>query len=138
MAAEGLITFDELRVKLAGLEEGLETAQRELEALARRQQRIELLEEDAEEVMRSYAGILPENLRTLDPKERHEIYRMLRLRVVAYPDGTLLASGALGEADHVYTTETTSRCCGRSTRRDGLTFWATMAGTVKGGTLRTA
>jgi len=59
--------------------------------------------------------MMPENLLTLEPKERHEIYRMLRLRVAAYPDGTLLASGALGEADHVYTTETTSRCCGPST-----------------------
>jgi hypothetical protein len=48
MAAEGLITLDELRVKLAGLKDGLETAQRELEALAQRQQRIERLEEDSE------------------------------------------------------------------------------------------
>jgi site-specific DNA recombinase len=120
MAAEGLITFDELRVKLAGLEEDLGTAQRELETLAQRQQRIERLEEDAEQVMRSYAGMMPENLLTLEPKERHEIYRMLRLRVAAYPDGTLLASGALGEADNVYTTESTSRCYGPSTREYGL------------------
>ena len=102
-------------MKLAGLKDSLETAQRELEALAQRQQRIERLEEDSEQVMRSYAGMMPENLLTLEPKERHEIYRMLRLQVAAYPDGTLLASGALGEADHVYTTETTSRCCGPST-----------------------
>jgi hypothetical protein len=108
MAAEGLITFDELRVKLAALEADRETAHRELETLARRQQRIERLEEDAEEVMRSYAGMLPEKLRTLDAKARHEVYRMLQLRVAAYPDGTLLASGALGEAKHVYTIETTS------------------------------
>ncbi|MDQ3941800.1 MAG: hypothetical protein M3254_01685, partial [Actinomycetota bacterium] len=113
------------------LEEGLETAQRELETLAQRQQRIERLEEDAEQVMRSYAGMVPENLRTLEPKERHEIYRMLRLRVAAYPDGTLLASGALGEADHVYTTETISRCCGRSTYPVGLGFSATMAGAAR-------
>jgi hypothetical protein len=64
--------------------------------------------------------MMPENLLTLEPKERHEIYRMLRLRVAAYPDGTLLASGALGEADNVYTTETTSRCYGQSTRGSGL------------------
>jgi hypothetical protein len=103
-------------------------AQRELETLAQRQQRIERLEEDAEQVMRSYAGMIPENLLTLEPKERHEIYRMLRLRVAAYPDGTLLASGALGEADHVYTTETTSPCCGQSTYPIGLIFSATIAG----------
>jgi hypothetical protein len=63
--------------------------------------------------------MLPENLRTLDPKERHEVYRMLRLRVAAYPDGTLLASGALGEADHAYTPEATSPCCGQSTHGNG-------------------
>jgi rRNA maturation protein Nop10 len=131
MAAEGLITFDELRAKLAELEEDRETAQRELEAVARRQQRIERLQEDAEEVMRSYAGMLPENLQTLDPKDRHEVYRMLRLRVVAYPDGTLLASGALGEADRLYTLETTSPCCGQSKYPVGLTFSATIAGAAR-------
>lgn len=36
MAAEGLIDFDELRAKLAGLEETRETARRELEALKAR------------------------------------------------------------------------------------------------------
>jgi hypothetical protein len=71
-------------------------------------------------VMRSYAGMVPENLRSLEPEERHAIYRMLRLRVAAYPDGTLLASGALGEADHVYTTETISPCYGQSSRGSGL------------------
>jgi len=131
MAAEGLITFDEPRAKPAELEEGRETAQRELETLARRQERIERLEEDAKEVMRSYAVTLPETLRTLDPKERHELYRMLRLRVAAYPDGILLALGALGEAAHVYTPETTSRCCGQSTYRSGLRFYATIAGVGK-------
>ena len=131
MAAEGLITLDELRVKLAGLKDGLETAQRELEALAQRQQRIERLEEDSEQVMRSYAGMMPENLLTLEPKERHEIYRMLRLRVAAYPDGTLLASGALGEAEHVYTPETTSRCCGQSTYRSGPASSVRIAGPLR-------
>lgn len=50
------------------------------------------------------------------------------LRLVAYPDGTLLASEALGEADHVYTTETTSPCSSRSTYPGGLIFSATRAG----------
>ena len=75
MIAEGLITFDELRAKLDKLEEDHKAAQRELETPARRQQRIERLPEEAEVVMRSYAGMLPENLRTLDPKGRHGVYR---------------------------------------------------------------
>ena len=123
------MNFEELRVKLAELEDDYETAQRELGTLARRQERIERLEEDAQEVMRSYAGTLHDNLRTLDPKERHEIYRMLRLRIAAYPDGILLASGVLGEAEPVYTPGTTSRCCGPSTHRSGLlTFSSRLSG----------
>jgi hypothetical protein len=41
MAAEGLITFDELRAKLASLEEIWEMAERELEALGARRERLE-------------------------------------------------------------------------------------------------
>jgi hypothetical protein len=128
MAAEGLITFDELRAKLTQLQESYEVARRELEAIDQRRERIKRLEEDAEDVMRSYAGALPEDLRTLDPEERHEVYRLLRLRVTAYPDGTLLASGALGEDQRVCTHETTSPCCGQSTYPIGLIFSATIAG----------
>ena len=70
MAAEGLITLDELRTKLAELEEDRQIAQRELETLVRRQERIERLEHDAEELMRSYAGTLPESLRTQQTSSR--------------------------------------------------------------------
>ncbi len=41
MAAEALITFEELRVKLAGLEETRETAERELAALRGQRESIE-------------------------------------------------------------------------------------------------
>ena len=33
----------------------------------------------------------------LEPEERHRVYNMLRLRTVAFPDGALEVSGALGE-----------------------------------------
>jgi hypothetical protein len=64
MAAEGLITFDELGVKLAELEANRAGAQRELEAIYHRRERLERLEKDTDEVMRTYAGALPGNLRT--------------------------------------------------------------------------
>jgi hypothetical protein len=51
MAAEGLLTLDELRTKLAVLEETRETAQRELEILDRRRERAEDLERDKEIVL---------------------------------------------------------------------------------------
>jgi site-specific DNA recombinase len=64
MAAQGLITFDELGVKLAELEANRAGAQRELEAIYYRRERLERLEKDTDEVMRTYSGALPGNLRT--------------------------------------------------------------------------
>ena len=39
--------------------------------------------------MERYAGMVPESLETLSPQERHRVYRMLRLKVVAHPDDTM-------------------------------------------------
>jgi site-specific DNA recombinase len=58
MAAEGLITFDELREKLTALEETRETAQRELDALFRRWEEIEDLERGSRARLRLSARIL--------------------------------------------------------------------------------
>ncbi len=84
-----------------------------LEEIERRIERIERIEKNAEEVMRHYAGVLPEGLLTLGPEEQREVYHMLRLRIEAYPDGALLASGALGGKQPVFTPETTSPSGGR-------------------------
>jgi hypothetical protein len=120
MAAEGLITFEELGVKLAELEASRAEAQRELETIYYRRERLERLEKDTEVVMRSYARMLPGNLRTLEPQERHEVYHLFWLQVMAYPDGTLLASGALSGEEHVYPLETITPCYGQSSRGSGL------------------
>jgi hypothetical protein len=96
MAAEGLITFDELRSKL---EEGEQTRQRiqaELEALNRHQEKIEELERDKDVVMESYVGMVPEELDELTPEERHQIYKMLRLQVIVGPDKPPEVRGAFG------------------------------------------
>ena len=96
LAAEGLITLDELRAKLAILEETRKTAHRELAALSERRERIETLERDANTLLESYAVMTPESLDALVAEERHRIYRMLRLRIQAYPDRRLEAEGVLG------------------------------------------
>ncbi len=83
--AEGLITLDELRAKLSSLEEARTTAQRELEALRGRRERIEELERDKEAILEHYARIAPEALDSLAPEERHHLYRMLGLEVVVHP-----------------------------------------------------
>ncbi len=95
LAIEGLLDHDELRAKLAALEEARETARRELEALDRRQETIEELERDRDALLDSLVTVAPEALDSLAPEERHRMYKMLRLIVVAQPDGTLEVNGVL-------------------------------------------
>ena len=89
MAAEGLITFHELRTKLAALEETGETARREFAALEGRMESLRALESDREALLQNYVAMMPEALGSLEPKERHRVYNMLTLRTVSFPDGTL-------------------------------------------------
>ena len=97
MAAEGLITFDELRAKLAAVEDTRQTARRELAALESRIERLRDLGRDRDALLENYAEMIPEALDVLQPEERHRVYKMLRLRAVAFPGGSLEVSGALGE-----------------------------------------
>ena len=108
LAAEGLITLDELRAKLAELEETRKTAEKELETLKHRQKHFEELERDKDAVLETYARMAPEALEALTPDERHQFYKMLRLRVIAYPDRSLEVSGVFGEEVDVCKLEPTS------------------------------
>jgi site-specific DNA recombinase len=92
--AEGLITLDELRSKLAVLEETRSTARRELAALKEHRERIEHLEQDANALLEHYASMVPEALDGLTPEERHRVYRMMRLKVTMYADGLAEVTGA--------------------------------------------
>jgi site-specific DNA recombinase len=92
--AEGLITLDELRSKLAALEETRSTARRELAALKEHRERIEHLEQDANALLEHYASMVPEALDGLTPEERHRIYKMMRLKVTMYADGLAEVTGA--------------------------------------------
>jgi hypothetical protein len=93
LAAKGLMTFEELEEKLRELEETRKIAERELEALRTRRERIEELERDKEGLLESYAGMAPEALGSLLPEERHQVYKMLRLKVIAHVDHTLEVNG---------------------------------------------
>ena len=86
MAAEGLITFDELRAKLAALGETREIAERELAALKGQQENLEQMERDTDTVLEHYVTLAPEALDSLILEERRKLYNMLRLRVFVYPD----------------------------------------------------
>jgi site-specific DNA recombinase len=95
LAAKGLMTYEELGEKLERLEDARETAEREIEALRQRQERIELLERDKDALLSSYAKMAPEALNALSPEERHQLYKMLRLKIAANPDRSLEMTGAL-------------------------------------------
>jgi hypothetical protein len=89
MAAEGLIAFDELRTKLADLEETRETAERELTALKGQRESLEQMERDKDAVLEHYAALAPEALDALTPEQRYGLYKMLRMVAFAHPDGWL-------------------------------------------------
>ncbi len=95
LAADGIMDRDELRAKLAALEETRKTAQRELEALSRRQEEIEELERDRNALLEYYADTAPEALDNLTPEQRHHIYKMGRFEVLSHADGTIEITGPL-------------------------------------------
>jgi len=106
MAIEGLLDYDELRAKLVALDDTRRTAERELEALQGYQERIRALERDKDALLESYAGMAPEALSSLTAEERHQVYKMLRVRVTVHGDGTLEVSGALVGAIGISNLET--------------------------------
>jgi predicted site-specific integrase-resolvase len=89
MAASELITFDELRARLLELDETRETAERELEIIGNHKERLAELEADRDALLASLMEIAPMALESLKPEERRRFYRMLGLRVIAYPDREL-------------------------------------------------
>ena len=97
LAAEGFMRREELRTKLAALEETREAAWRELQALKGRSELIRNLQREKDTIMERYAGMVPEALETLSPQERHRVYRMLRLKVVAHSDNTMEVQGVFGD-----------------------------------------
>jgi hypothetical protein len=68
-------------------------AQRELEALRDRRERLEDLKRDRDALLERYANVTVEALEELSPEERNKLYKMLKLRVVVGDDGTPEVSG---------------------------------------------
>jgi hypothetical protein len=52
-----------------------------------RRERLQEMQRDKEALMAHYAAHTPEALDVLKPEERHQLYRMFRLTVTAYPGG---------------------------------------------------
>jgi site-specific DNA recombinase len=93
MAAEGLIEFEELRARLAALEDTRKTAERELRTLEARTEHLVQLERDRDSLLENYADLLPEAIDALGSEERHRAYRMIGMEAHLAPDGSLEVSG---------------------------------------------
>ena len=96
MAAEGLITFDELREKLAQLDESRKVAEQELNSLEYRKERISQLEQDKASLLRDFTSLMPDAVATLTGEVRHRIYNLLRLKVIVGVEGDIEVRGAIG------------------------------------------
>ena len=97
MAAADLITFDELRARLAELDETRQTAEGELTALHNRQEYINQLERDRDALLDLLEEVAPDRLDSLTLEQRHQLYRMARLKVTANLDGSFEVEWAIGE-----------------------------------------
>jgi site-specific DNA recombinase len=93
MAAERLINFEELRARLAALEDTRKTAERELRTLQHRTERLAQLERDRDSLLESYTGVLPEAIDALKSEERHRVYRMIGMKAHLAPNGSFELSG---------------------------------------------
>src|SRR5215203_5096623 len=131
LAAKGLMTIEELGMRLEELEATRATANDELDSIRRQAERLEGLEQDRDALMEFYAGAVPEELERLGPEERNRVYGMLRLQVSARPDGTLEARGILSESLRVspanggvvYTPELAQSCiAGRRMQQNILRY----------------
>jgi hypothetical protein len=110
MAAENLITFEELRTRLVELDETRKTAEQELAALRSHDEYVLSLERDRDTLLDSMEVVAPERLDALTPEERHHFYKMLRTTVAVNADGTLEISWAgAPEGEVVCKTATISR-----------------------------
>jgi hypothetical protein len=87
MAAKGLITFEELGVRLRELEETRKTAEAELSTLRNTQRWVEELERDRDILIETMSMMVPEALDNLALQEKNKLYRMLRLQATRAEEG---------------------------------------------------
>jgi len=94
MAAEGLISFEELSGKLHSLDESRKVAEEELRCLRAHYERVEALKHDRDALLASLEGAIPELIDRLSSEGRNRILKMLNLKVEALPEAPLRLTGA--------------------------------------------
>jgi site-specific DNA recombinase len=95
--AEGIIGLEDLRQRLAELEEETSVAERALAESRGRVERVRELEADCEALLEHHVATAPEALDSLTPEERHHFYEMLHLKVCLFADDSMEISGVFPE-----------------------------------------
>ena len=95
--AEGVVSLEDLRERLAELEEEKATAERELAALRDRAERVRDLERDRGTVLGGLLGDASEALDSMKPEQRHRFYKMLRIKVHIDAEDSLEITGVFPE-----------------------------------------
>lgn len=83
------MTHEELRAKLAELDYVVLTAEAEIEKLWQREERIQALEMNGEELLESYAELVPGELQQVSPEEKRLLYQLLRIEVSIPREGEI-------------------------------------------------
>jgi site-specific DNA recombinase len=92
--AADAMTLPELKACLARLDETRKTAEHELEALRGREEYVRGLEADRDALLDSLEAQAPEALDSLTPDQRHQWYKLLKLKAVVFADGSVEVSWA--------------------------------------------
>ncbi|MBA3473680.1 MAG: recombinase family protein [Rubrobacter sp.] len=95
--AEGVMGLEDLRERLAELEEEKATADRELAALRDREARVRDLERDRDAVLDGLVGDASDALDCMTPEQRHHFYKILRLKVRLFADDSMEITGVFPE-----------------------------------------
>jgi site-specific DNA recombinase len=95
--AEGIIGLDDLKARLAELDDTRITAEQEIAILEGRLEHVRSLEQDRDAVLADLEALAPKVLDCLKPEERQRFYKMLRLRVRLWSDRSVEITGAFPE-----------------------------------------
>jgi hypothetical protein len=88
---DGDITTEQFRAKSADLEAARVTAESQLQAARSRLARLKDLKKSKDALISHFASLVPQAMSELSSEEKNQIYKMMRLHVLAQRDGTLIA-----------------------------------------------
>ena len=103
---EGHLSKGRYDERVRALEAEAQSARGELEKLRASRQMIAQAQSNMEELVESYAEALPDDLASLTGSERHEVYRILGLRITLDNSGIVELGGVVTipqSKDHIET-----------------------------------